>query len=201
MRHRPIFAANRHPSALSQASPEAMRGLTEAHGCGIIVAGGPDLAASTGLRLAGHVYRLGWGWLMARFYRCWSLFAVSLGAALLLIPPGCSLADQGDTWRVSVSSSGEQGNSYSFRHSISADGRYVAFASEASDLVPGDTNGNRDVFVHHYGGGSGGWDDSGQPLWHSSTSLCCAAPPVSASTQDPCVGGWRWIGFCRDTSS
>ncbi len=34
------------------------------------------------------------------------------------------------------------------RPSISADGRFVAFASNASDLVPGDTNGADDVFVH-----------------------------------------------------
>jgi len=32
--------------------------------------------------------------------------------------------------------------------SISADGRYIAFASGAADLVPGDTNGNVDIFAH-----------------------------------------------------
>ena len=32
--------------------------------------------------------------------------------------------------------------------SISADGRYVAFDSNATNLVPGDTNGYDDVFVH-----------------------------------------------------
>ncbi len=31
--------------------------------------------------------------------------------------------------------------------SQSADGRFVAFQSDADDLVPGDTNGKRDVFV------------------------------------------------------
>ena len=31
---------------------------------------------------------------------------------------------------------------------ISDDGRYVAFASDASNLVSGDTNGIRDIFVH-----------------------------------------------------
>jgi Tol biopolymer transport system component len=31
---------------------------------------------------------------------------------------------------------------------LSADGRFVAFSSRASDLVPGDTNGDPDVFVH-----------------------------------------------------
>jgi Tol biopolymer transport system component len=49
---------------------------------------------------------------------------------------------------VSVASDGTQGNSHSAFPSISADGRYVAFSSLASNLVPGDTNGIGDVFVH-----------------------------------------------------
>jgi Tol biopolymer transport system component len=49
---------------------------------------------------------------------------------------------------VSVTSDGTQGNSHSAFPSISADGRYVAFSSLASNLVPGDTNGVPDVFVH-----------------------------------------------------
>ena len=48
---------------------------------------------------------------------------------------------------VSVDSAGVQGNSDSLSPSISADGRYVAFDSEASDLVAGDTNGYEDIFV------------------------------------------------------
>ena len=54
----------------------------------------------------------------------------------------------GRTVRVSVSSAGTQGNGSSFYPSISADGRYVAFVSYASNLVAGDTNGQPDVFVH-----------------------------------------------------
>jgi archaellum component FlaF (FlaF/FlaG flagellin family) len=54
----------------------------------------------------------------------------------------------GQTTRVSVASDGTQGNSYSSWPSISADGRYVAFESRASNLVPGDTNNNTDIFVH-----------------------------------------------------
>ena len=50
--------------------------------------------------------------------------------------------------RVSVSSSGAQANSLSHHPTISADGRIVAFRSLASNLVPGDTNGTWDVFVH-----------------------------------------------------
>ena len=49
--------------------------------------------------------------------------------------------------RVSVDSAGNQGNAYSGNPSISADGRFVAFYSEASNLVPGDTNDETDIFV------------------------------------------------------
>jgi archaellum component FlaF (FlaF/FlaG flagellin family) len=55
--------------------------------------------------------------------------------------------EAGTTERVSVSSGGGQGNSDSYDPSISADGRYVAFQSWTSNLVPGDTNGRFDVFV------------------------------------------------------
>lgn len=54
----------------------------------------------------------------------------------------------GVTELISVSSSGEQGNRGSDRPSISADGRFVAFTSRASNLVSGDTNGSSDIFVH-----------------------------------------------------
>jgi murein DD-endopeptidase MepM/ murein hydrolase activator NlpD len=52
------------------------------------------------------------------------------------------------TSRVSVATNGTQGNGLSFRTAISGNGRYVAFASNASNLVSGDTNGFGDVFVH-----------------------------------------------------
>ena len=51
------------------------------------------------------------------------------------------------TTRVSVDSAGNPGNSSSSSPSISADGRFVAFASESSNIVPGDTNNNKDIFV------------------------------------------------------
>jgi Tol biopolymer transport system component len=54
----------------------------------------------------------------------------------------------GTTERVSVDSGGAEGNAGSYGPSISADGRYVAYASDATNLVPGDTNGFTDVFVH-----------------------------------------------------
>jgi tricorn protease-like protein len=53
----------------------------------------------------------------------------------------------GTTRRVSVSSGNAQANTWSFNPAISADGRYVAYVSNASNLVSGDTNGWPDVFV------------------------------------------------------
>ncbi|MDO8706573.1 MAG: hypothetical protein Q7J84_16675 [Sulfuricaulis sp.] len=54
----------------------------------------------------------------------------------------------GETTRVSVDSAGNQTEGYSYDPSISADGRLVAFRSSANNLVPGDTNGGDDIFVH-----------------------------------------------------
>jgi len=54
--------------------------------------------------------------------------------------------DNSTTQRVSVNARGEQANGNSFAPSISADGRFVAFGSDASNLVPRDTNGVTDVF-------------------------------------------------------
>jgi Tol biopolymer transport system component len=51
------------------------------------------------------------------------------------------------TIRVSVGRNGAQGNGLSVDPAISRDGRYVAFASAASNLVAGDTNGFVDLFV------------------------------------------------------
>lgn len=60
----------------------------------------------------------------------------------------------GTTIRVSVTSGGTQGNSYSDEPSISSSGRYVAFRSSATNLVAGDTNGSEDLFIRDVVGGT-----------------------------------------------
>lgn len=50
--------------------------------------------------------------------------------------------------RISINSQGEEANGDSVHHGLSFDGRYIAFSSEASNLVPNDTNGVSDIFVH-----------------------------------------------------
>ena len=54
----------------------------------------------------------------------------------------------GKTTRVSVRSNGAQGNGLSSLPSISPDGRHVVFSSDATNLVPNDSNGATDVFIH-----------------------------------------------------
>lgn len=49
--------------------------------------------------------------------------------------------------RVNVASDGTEAEGLSFAQSMSADGRFVAFQSYAGNLVPGDTNGQADVFL------------------------------------------------------
>ena len=62
--------------------------------------------------------------------------------------------DTGITTRVSVASGGAQANDESWYPAISGDGRYVAFISNASNLVPDDTNLVQDIFVHDINTGS-----------------------------------------------
>jgi len=60
----------------------------------------------------------------------------------------------GVTTRVSVDSNGGEAAGISFQSSLSADGRFVAFSSTASNLVAGDTNHRQDVFLHDRASGA-----------------------------------------------
>ena len=63
-------------------------------------------------------------------------------------PPDPAPAPVGTTELVSKASDGTQGNNQSFKPAITPDGRFVLFASAASNLVANDTNGQYDIFVH-----------------------------------------------------
>ena len=67
-------------------------------------------------------------------------------AALVLVSAASSATTAG-TVRVSVSSDQKEGDRPSWTAGISANGRYVAFTSQATNLVPGDTNERQDAFV------------------------------------------------------
>ena len=81
----------------------------------------------------------------------------------------------GTTTLISVGLTGSAGNGESFYPDVSADGRYVAFWSNADNLVTGDSNGHYDVFVRDVvagtterasvsSAGSQGDADSGAPV-------------------------------------
>ena len=82
-------------------------------------------------------------------------YVVFYGSATNLVPGDTNGSEDvfvrdrltGRTTRVSVGANGVQGNGGSWRPAMSADGRFIAFNSEATNLVPNDTNGAIDVFV------------------------------------------------------
>jgi Tol biopolymer transport system component len=73
--------------------------------------------------------------------------AVTAAIALTLVALPTIAFGSVTTDRVSLANDGSQALNASSYCSVSADGRYVAFASLAANLVPGDTNGVWDVFV------------------------------------------------------
>jgi len=104
----------------------------------------------------------------------------ALAGALVLVVSGC-------TWtsRVSVDSNGAQGNDYSWQPAISADGHYVAFGSLASNLVPGDTNGDTDIFVKDTTTGA-----------TTRVSVDSGGAEANSASLDPTISGdGRYIAF------
>ncbi len=69
----------------------------------------------------------------------------------------------GRTTRVSVASDGTEAVGESYNGVISGDGRWVAFVSDAANLVPGDTNSFREVFLHD--NLTGAHDLESAPAW------------------------------------
>jgi hypothetical protein len=55
---------------------------------------------------------------------------------------------KGTTRLISVNSSGSQGNGGSYHAHISNNGRFIVYASDASNLVDGDNNNARDIFLY-----------------------------------------------------
>src|SRR3989441_8288781 len=97
------------------------------------------------------------------------------------------------TERVSVVSGGTEGNNASLGSALSADGRFVAFDSSATDLVAADTNGVSDVFVHDRQTGTtervSVASDGAQGNGESSLLSFAFPPPLSADR--------RFVAFVR----
>ncbi len=97
----------------------------------------------------------------------------------------------GETARCSTDSSGNQSNGTSSYVRLSSDGRYVAFQSDASNLVVGDNNGKTDVFRKDLVSGE---------------TLCCSMDSLNqignnASMYMSINSDGRYVAFQSDTSN
>ena len=124
----------------------------------------------------------------------------------------------GITTCASTDGAGGQANNHSADPSISADGRYVAFRSPASNLVSGDNNDKYDIFVKDLttgittrvstdSAGNEGNGDSGAPMYyeHAGPSISADGHFVAfASEADNLVGGdtnGSWDVFVKDLTT
>lgn len=96
----------------------------------------------------------------------------------------------GTTERVSVASDGSEADQNSLEPSISDDGRYVVFRSNATNLVPDDTNRRTDIFVRDRSRGMTA--RAGQP----------AGDESDGNSSNPSISGdGRWIVFESDATN
>jgi PKD repeat protein len=84
----------------------------------------------------------------------------------------------GQTTRVSIADNESQGNGASTSPSVSATGRFVAFASDATNLVDGDTNAVTDVFVRDTT--SGGTERASLTSTGAQVTVACVNPSLSS---------------------
>ena len=121
------------------------------------------------------------------FFICLTLLTLAfLGAGLP------SAAAQGSApGLISVSPAGEPGNADSRNPSLSSDGRFVAFESQASNLDPGDTNGNSDIFIFDR-----------QAVQAGRITITSQGVQANADSTDPDISGnGRFIAFQSDASN
>jgi Tol biopolymer transport system component len=123
---------------------------------------------------------------------------LAIGLAPLLVAAGLLLADAVlahpvVTERVSIDSNGVEALGDSSDPSVSGDGRYVAFSSEAENLVDGDVNGFNDVFVHDWA------EDEGVTTL---VSVASDGTQANGASNSPFISeDGRFVVFCSDASN
>ena len=91
----------------------------------------------------------------------------------------------------SVASDGGEANHNSFDPVISADGRYVVFVSQATNLVPGDTNGFNDIFLRDLVAGT-----------TTRLSVSSAEAQANSVSHGPAINGdGRFVAFYSNASN
>jgi Tol biopolymer transport system component len=100
------------------------------------------------------------------------------------------------TTRISVSSSGAQANGNNAAAAISSDGRWVAFQSDATNLVPGDTNGRTDIFVRDRTAGTTA------RISVATSGAQAIGDSFTGNSTDPAISGdGRFVAFVSDADN
>src|SRR5262245_20883790 len=111
--------------------------------------------------------------------------------ALLVVPLRPPWADVLEVDRVSVSSHGDLANEASILAAISDNGRFIAFDSDADNLVSGDTNQTTDIFVRDR-----------QARTTERVSVNSAGAQGSGLSTAPAISGdGRFVAFDSDASN
>jgi hypothetical protein len=124
------------------------------------------------------------------------LRSLSIVLLIALFASGLSSAVQaeglvGTTQRISLTNDGQQTNNWSSSPSISADGRYVAFDSMATNLFNPDTNGWYDVFVYDRQAGT-----------TEVVSIASDGTPGNGSSKDPVLSAdGRYVAFLSGSTN
>ena len=122
--------------------------------------------------------------------RVWLLsFSVTLCLVALFSP--ILTYSQTVKLRVSVGTQGEDPNGSSVDPAVSGDGRYVAYASEATNLVEGDGNGHQDIFVYDRKSGT-----------TTRVSMEIAGGEANGPSREPVLSKFgRYLAFTSDASN
>lgn len=98
--------------------------------------------------------------------------------------------------RVSDTLAGGDADGVSGEARISADGRYIVFESDATNLVPGDTNGVRDVFLHDRDSDEDGVYDEATGIATERLSVSTAGVQADGMASHAGVSDdGRWVTF------
>jgi Tol biopolymer transport system component len=100
------------------------------------------------------------------------------------------------TTRVSVNTVGDEGDGFCLDPSISDNGRYVAFLSDATDLVPGGSDGSIHIFVHDRDADDDGIYDEPGEVSSTQVSVDLAGSEGNAGSGAPSISGdGRYVAF------
>jgi Tol biopolymer transport system component len=121
---------------------------------------------------------------------CVALIALAL--LFLLAPVARAQAPLvGRLYLISKSAGGTIGNNQSYQPDVSTDGRYVVFASDATNFVTGDNNGSSDIFVVDR-----------QENRVEIVSVQSDGDPSNGNSYQPSISGdGRWVAFCSFASN